>query len=69
MGTQLGNVKSKADNTIIRHFVKDIKANGECFIRSKNIVDKLLKVDSSLEIVYCEEERCFIATYQKKNKL
>lgn len=69
MGTKIGDVKSKAGTVIVRHFVKDIKANGLCFVRSRSIVDKLLEADSDLNIVYDNEEECFIATYPGKKKL
>jgi hypothetical protein len=59
----VGETKEKAETVILRHFIKDIKANRQCYIHSLKMVKAIRAINDEIDIVFDEEENCYIATY------
>lgn len=56
----------KLYDTSISRLLRDIKANGYCYIKSANTAKRLRNADPDLIITYDKEDGSYKATYYKQ---
>lgn len=49
-------------------FISDIKINGYCYIRSKVVVDEIIRINPNMFAEYLGEENLYIVRYNKPKK-